>query len=287
MNAAAARVLAAVAVAAAAAVLAGPEPVAVTGGLLLALVLPGLAVTAVLFRGRTLTAVERTVLAPGLSLAVLVVAGLVMYVSGFALDRYAWTAATTAVALAALVPVAVPLPRAGAAKAALVTEMEIAELAAAAKLATVGIGEQRVRIRALPRLLPEPKPPLRRIGRQLIPMVLVLAVLTGAGWLSFVSSRHAYDVTVTALSATPPGALDAAGHRTVGVTATGLIAADGPYRLAVVGSAGTETDRRTVTADPGGTWTATLSVGGARCTINLYRAGDTTAYRTVSIAAAE
>ena len=111
MNALAARILAAVTVAAGAAVLVGPQPVSTAGGLLLGFVLPGLALTATLLRGRTLTPVERTMLAPALSLAVLVIAGLAIYLSGFVLNRIAWTSATVGVTLMALIVPGVPLPR--------------------------------------------------------------------------------------------------------------------------------------------------------------------------------
>jgi len=310
VNAPAARGLAAVTVLAAAAVLAGPPPAAIAGGLLLGLVLPGVALSAVLFRGRALTAVERSVLAPALSLAVLVIAGLVVYASGFALDRVAWTSATAVVTLLALVAPAVPLPRRTAARlaAARAVEAELTVLAAAATLAVQDsarpIGEQRVRltpgpgpdtdrVRVLlpPMVVPVPDVPrlgtlpLTRIARQLVPMVLVLAVLGGGGWLSVVSSRTSYDATVTALSAAPPGVADAAGNRTVVVTASGLVAADGPYRMTVGEAGGTGT--RTVPVPSGGRWTARLAVGRTRTTVSLYRASDDDAYRTLYIAAAE
>jgi len=89
---------------AAAALVAGPRPVAVPAGLLLALVLPGAAATAALFPGRAVSRVERLVLVPALSLAVLVVGGLGLYLCGVTLTRWPWvalTAGTTVVAAAA------------------------------------------------------------------------------------------------------------------------------------------------------------------------------------------
>jgi hypothetical protein len=284
-----ARVLAAATVAATVAVLAGPLPAAVAGGLLLATVLPGLALTALLFRGRRLSAVERTVLAPALSLAVLVLGGLLIYVTGFALDRVSWTSATAGVTLVSLVVPAIPLPRPSRVE----RHIEIAELAAAAKAATEsGVGEKRVRLTPGALLPPEmtelrpPKPPITRIVRQLLPMVLVVAVLAGAGWLSFDSSRSSYDQTVTALSAAPPGDADASGNRQVTITVSGLIAADGPYRIEVLnGTAPAVT--RTVAAGNATSWTITVSIGLDRATVNLLRAKDTAAFRTLYIAAAQ
>jgi hypothetical protein len=277
-------VLAAATVAATVAVLAGPLPAAVAGGLLLATVLPGLGLTAVLFRGRRLSAVERTVLAPALSLAVLVLGGLLIYVTGFALDRVSWTCATAGVTLVSLVVPAIPLPRPSTVE----RDIEIAELAAAAKAATEsGVGEKRVAL-LLPELTPvqPPKPPVARIVRQLLPMVLVLAVLGGAGWLSFGSSRSSYDQTVTALSAAPPGDADASGLRAVTITVSGLIAADGPYRIEVLNGTAT-TVTRTVAAGAATSWTTTVSIGLNRATVSLFRAKDTAAYRTLYIAAAQ
>lgn len=115
MNAAWSRALAVVCVAAAAAVLAGPDPAAVVGGLLLTLVLPGMAVTAVLFRGRDLSAVERVLLAPALSMALLIISGLLMYAVGIDLDRVAWTTATAGVTLFALLLSVLPARGAAAA----------------------------------------------------------------------------------------------------------------------------------------------------------------------------
>ena len=91
-----------------AAVLFASGPAAIAGGLLLALVLPGFAVTEFVLRGRTLARVERAVLAPALSLAVLVVAGLIIYVAGIALHRTAWTVATVGVTLLALAGATAP-----------------------------------------------------------------------------------------------------------------------------------------------------------------------------------
>jgi uncharacterized membrane protein len=90
------------------AVLLGPAPLAVVGGLLLGFVLPGLALTDILFRHRTLSAVERTVLAPALSLGVLVLSGLLLYVSGVHLDRTSWTLAAAGITVLALAVAAVP-----------------------------------------------------------------------------------------------------------------------------------------------------------------------------------
>ena len=303
-----------VTVASAAAALAGPAPLAVVGGLLLGFVLPGLALTAIIFRNRTLSAVERTVLAPALSLAVLVVGGLVLFVAGFDLDRTSWTLAAAGATLLALGLAAVP-DRVWQGEeseyeyeyvdADELTERERAGLSVGAETVRIQLGgdaptevipvvrEPAPKVRK-PRVLPGPFAPWSpeqkvergQLARQLLPMILVLAVLAGAGYLSFVSSYESYDVTVTALSAEPPGPVSASGERTVEVTASGLVAADGPYTVAVTDPAGARLVERPVAVDGDGTWTQTLSVpAGRRLTVGLFRAGDTTAYRTLIIAA--
>jgi hypothetical protein len=311
-----------VTVASAAAVLAGPAPIAVVGGLLLALVLPGLALTAIIFRHRTLSAVERTVLAPALSLAVVVVSGLLLHVADVRLDRLSWTLAAAGATLAALALAAVPgrvwqgeepefeyeyvdeedlperpddqsvgtetvhIPLPGTAEAA-------TELIPVVRDGSSAVAAPKVKA---PRVLPGPFAPwspeqkVRRgqLARQLLPMILVLAVLAGAGYLSFVSSYSSYDVTVTALSAEPPGPVNAAGERTVEVTAAGLVAENAPYTLAVSDGTGTRLLERPVTVDDDGTWTAALTLPAEdRLTVGLFRAGDTNAYRTLILAGAE
>jgi hypothetical protein len=294
----------------AAAALAGPAPLAAVGGLLLGFVLPGLALTAIIFRNRTLSAVERTVLAPALSLAVLVVSGLLLYVAGFALNRTSWTLAVAGATLLALALKAVPdrvwqgeeseyeyeyvdageLPAERAAGAETV-RIQLGDDAQTQVIPVVRDTAPKVR---KPRVLPGPFAPWSpeqrvergQLGRQLLPMILVLAVLAGAGYLSFVSSYSSYDVTVTALSAEPPVAAGAAGNRTVEVTASGLVAADGPYTVAVTDPDGARVLERAVAVDGDGTWTGALTVpAGERLTVGLFRAGDTTAYRSLIIAA--
>jgi hypothetical protein len=305
-----------VTVASAAAVLAGPAAAAVAGGLLLGLVLPGLALTAIIFRHRTLSAVERTVLAPALSLAVLVVSGLLLHVADFRLDRVSWTLAAAGATLAALALAAVPErvwqgeepeyeyeyvdeedlpePRDAVTVGAETVRIPLPGTAeAATELIPVIRDAPRVR---QPRVLPGPFAPwspeqkVRRgqLARQLLPMVVVLAVLAGAGYLSFVSSYSSYDVTVTVLSAGPPGPVDAAGDRVVEVTASGLVADDAPYTLAVSDGTGTRLLERPVAVDGDGTWTAALTLPAEdRLTVGLFRAGDTNPYRTLILAAVD
>ena len=297
MNTLLTRVLAGLTVAATAAVLAGPLPLAVAGGLLLGFVLPGAALTEALFRGRTLTSIERTTLAPALSMAVVIVAGLVIHACGADLDRVSWTVATAGVTLLALVVPAV-LPRRSPAVAEPAEEAprpvgeRLSHIQAAPGDVAV-IAEARTVVMSV--VPPEDEEQVaaegaqrRRLVRQLLPLVLVLAVLGGASWLSFGTSRETYETTVTALSAGPSGPVDAAGNRTVAVSVSGLIRTDGPYTLVVTGAPGTTATRRVIAVTGADEWTETLTMPAAqRMTVNLYRSGDTTAYRTLFISAVE
>jgi hypothetical protein len=307
-------VIAAATVASAAGVLAGPPATAIPGGLLLGFVLPGLALHNLIFRNRRQSAVERTVLAPALSLATLIVAGLGLYVAGFALDRSSWTLGVAGVTLAVLGLTAVP-------ERVWLGEEEEEEDDEPADAATEIIPAIRdgapppnpvppnpvppnpVPPKPVPPnpvppnpvppgpfAPPTPRPKVRTVQlvRQLTPMVLVVAILVGAGYLSYVSSNHNYDVTVTTLSAAPPGPSDAAGERVVTVTASGLVAADGPYTVIVTEPDGTRLGERQVPVDADGTWQAALRLPAAeRLTVRLFRAGDIVAYRTLYLAAEE
>ena len=306
------RVVAALAVAAGAAVLFAPQALAIAGGLLLGFVLPGMALLGVLFRRRALTAVERTVLTPALSMGVLIVAGLAIHVVGLRIDRLAWTVATVGVTLAAVLATRLlPPRRVRAADSAEPQPRPVGE-----KLVRIGVGENTVRLplnglaeantvaqantvvmSIVPAVLEEDeqraaaeeeKARRRRLLRQFLPLVAVAAVLAGASWLSFTTSRATHDTVVTALSATPSGPVNAAGNRTVRVSATGLVASDGPYTLSVTGPSGAATVKRTVSVTGDGTWSEALSLPGAqRMRVSLYRYGDTTAYRTLYLSAVD
>ena len=298
------RIVAGLALAGGAAVLFAPRPAAVAGGLLLAFVLPGMALLGVLFRRRALTAVERTVLTPALSMGVVIVAGLLIHVTGLRIDRLSWTVSTVGVTLAAVLAVRLLPHRRVRAVPAAEPERPVGE-----KLVRLAVGENTVRlppngiaeantvvmsiVPATPeedeqRAAAEEKARRGRLLRQFLPLLLVAAVLAGASWLSFDTSRTVHDEVVTALSATPSGPVDAAGNRTVRVSASGLVAVDGPYTLSVTGPSGTPTVRRTVTVTGDGTWSEALRLPGAqRMTVSLYRAGDTTAYRTLYISAVD
>ncbi|GAA2582929.1 hypothetical protein GCM10010435_70860 [Winogradskya consettensis] len=332
------------------AVLLGPQPLPIIGGLLLGLVLPGTALTGALLRDRTLTVVERVTLAPALSMAVLVIAGLVIYLCRLPLDRVTWTAATAGVTIAALIAALIPsrspagspitpgssgpdsagrdssgpgssgratsgsgsaaseLASSGHASSGHASSGHASSGAAAAGSAGGGAAGNSPRPRVVAaeptmteahtivmqvvpptteeRLAAEYRVKRNRLIKQSLPLLLVAAILGGASWLSFHTSRETYKTTVTALSAEPAGAVASDGNRTVVVSASGLLDEDAPYKVTVNPVAASTKASRTITASAAGTWRETLTIpGDERVTISLYRSGDTTAYRTISISA--
>jgi len=298
VNALVGRVVAALTVAAGAAVLLGPRPLAIAGGLLLAFVLPGMALIGAIFRRRDLTTVERIVLTPALGMGVMVLAGLAIYAVGLRIDRVSWTVATvgtTLVALAASWLVARRTPEPAPAAAGGPAAGHPARPAAGERAARPhGLGQDATVVISIAEVedaldvAAQEKAGRRRLVRQLLPLALVALVLGGAGWLSFTTSRTTHDTTVTALWAAPPGPVDTAGNRKVEVSAKGLLADDGPYTVRVLRASGKVTLTRTVPVTGDGTWTEALSMPGTqRMTVNLYRAGDTTAYRTLYLSAVD
>jgi hypothetical protein len=292
--------LAGVTAAAAAGVLSGYRPATVVAGLLLAFVLPGAALTGALFADRRqLAPTERIMLVPALSLAALVIGGLCAWALGAKLDRTTWLVLSAGITAAGLVVSVVRTARRG------VQPVPVPPVRPPAAPVPAAAGDQGVRVKLptredptliLPVFLdrdgifardssPWDRPAVRRVVRELLPLVLVGVLAGGASWLSVVTSVRTHDVTVTALSVAPPAATTADGKRVVRVTASGLGAA-GRYTVTVTSAVTRDTTRHSVVADADGRWAASLSVpGDERLTIGLYRAGETTAYRTVIVAA--
>ncbi len=288
-------VLAAMTVAAAAGVLYGPAAVQIPAGLLLAFALPGAGLTAVLFRTRSaLSGYERFTFIPALSLATLVLGGMLAWTFGLPLDRGTWLGVSGVVALLGLLAAAAWPAAEDPAHTAATAAVPIGAPAVADRGVRLPTNTDHALV--LPVDLDRQgvftedkswfnRPAGRRVTREIVPLVLVAALLGGAAWLSFANSRDVNDVDVVSLAASPPGPLTEAGEREVEVTAAGLPSRDTSYAVVVTGETGNEIERFQVTADVDGVWQTELSLPGEeRITIGLYRPGDTTAFRTVIIA---
>ncbi|GAA4937456.1 DUF1616 domain-containing protein [Actinoplanes utahensis] len=250
MNPVRAGVLAGLTVVASVAAGFGPLAVAAPAGLLLAFVLPGYAITAAMFR-REIGMVERSVLVPSLSLAVLVLGGLGLWAAGGHLNRAGWTLLCAVVTLIAI----------GVAFYRHAKDPE-------------ETGRIRFRISQ------------DRLIRDVLPLTLAVLLLAGAGVWSYADSVGTYDIRVSTLSAEPPGPAGADGARTVQISATGLASSAGPWSMVLTGDEGVEISRQAITPDTGGDWTGRLTVpGDERVTVNLFRGGETGAFRTLIIAA--
>lgn len=259
--------VAAATTAAAAGVSVGPTAVAVPAGILLAFALPGLALTAAAFRGRDLSTAERVILAPALSLALIVIGGLVLQAAGIGLERVSWTAATAGVTLVALVVAASPVrPR--------TAEPPPAEPVTTATQPDTDDG-------------PGADDAGRRFQLRLLPLVLAAVMLGAAGWFSFDNARDNATRTVTAMSVVRERPAANPQQRIVTIIVTGLIAADAPYTLVATGQGDSKVALRTIYG-AGGTWTGDLTVPGRdRISVNLFRSGQpAAAYRTVLLSPA-
>jgi hypothetical protein len=220
-----------------------PTAASVPAGLLLAAVLPGWALSTALLHRTRISTVERLVLVPALSLAVLVLGGLSMYTAGVKLDRASWTALTVGVTL-----VAAP------------------------------VGYLRVRRRAGAEAAARIQARLRVVARAAVPLAVAAALLVGAGWLSMRSALAQDDKPVTALSAVVTGT-DPAGRRTVLIDVTDGEPGQTTFDVRVTGPDGyrSEVD---VPLARGRHWSHTVDVPPGTVTIGLFRAGDASAYRS-------
>jgi uncharacterized membrane protein len=228
-----------------------PALVRVPAGLLLALVLPGLALTAVLFGTRRLSTVERLVLPPALSAAVLVLGGLALFAAGVPLGRVSWTALTAGVTVLA--------------SAGTLLQRRRQSVTETAMFGTVLVAE-RERMTA------------RSAFWRLVPLALAVLLVAGAAALAVRSTAAGHE-PFTALSLVPAGDRPA-------VVVTVHCEEDGPvgYSLRVQGANGYQ-QTFVVTLQPGSTWSRTLDVPRTgTVTADLFKGTTAVPYRTVHLA---
>lgn len=260
MNPVRAGVVAGLTVAASVAVEFGPLPLSLPGGLLLGFALPGFAIGEAIFRPgrRDVGVVERMMMVPALSLAVLVLGGLALWGAGGHLNRTSWMLVCAVSTLIAT-------------GAAYYRTLKAETPAEDGDGETAGDAKPAVRRSMQDRLI-----------REILPLTLAVLLVAGAGVWSYADSVNTYDVAVSTLSAQTPGPVDTDGNRAVQVTATGLAA--GEWTLVLSDPAGVEVGRQGVQPDGDGGWSGQVTMpGDERVTVGLFRGQEASAFRTLII----
>jgi len=240
-----------------------PAFVRVPTGLLLALALPGIALTAALFGGRALSTVERLVLPLALSFGVLILGGLGVYALGIALNRASWTTLTAGVTVIAGV------------STALWQRLRVPVSGPAASETTI-FGRVLV-----------PEQEKIRLGTafwRVVPLIVAVVMLVGAGAIALRSARDDH-AAYTSLSLVPaPDNAAHPGRRAVVLAVHCEEAGTTGYRLRVVGDNGF---RQTfdLTLQPGTDWSQTVQVPPTgTVTADLFKGSGSSPYRTVYLA---
>jgi len=256
-----AALMAVTAVAAMAVVLQFHGPAAVVAGLLLALVLPGFAITRALFPGRSLSHVERLTLAVTLSLATLAIGGILMFAGGARLSRLSWAELGAGVTLVATLVGYLRQRR-----------------REAANWSTVDTAEQG----AVP--LPAGRLSTGRAVLRLAPFALAALLIAGATALTWDSAQGQDAVAFTELSIVPAGPLSAdATEREVVIGVICHEQRTTQYTVKIH-----DTEKFAASYAPrirhGATWATTLTVPlTGQVIVDLFREGDTTPYRSVHL----
>jgi hypothetical protein len=240
-----------------------PAFVRVPTGLLLALVLPGVALTAALFGGRALSTVERLVLPPALSFAVLILGGLGVYALGVALNRASWTALTAGVTVIAGINTALWQRLRPSTASPSVTETAL--------IGRVLVPEQE-------------KVRLSTLFWRIVPLIVAVVMVVGAGaiaWRGANADHRAY----TSLSVVPAPDNEAhPGRRTVVLAVHCEEDGTTGYRLRVLGDNGFQATFD-LTLRPGTDWAQPLQVPPTgTVTADLFKGSGPSPYRTVYLA---
>jgi hypothetical protein len=243
-----------------------PGILAVPAGLGLVFVLPGLPLVRLLFRRRVLSGAERFALVPALSVATVIIGGIVLYALGARLTRGSWTALIVGVTV--LAAALVYLQRVRVARSGW-TNQDTAEFGT-----VLSAGTEQV--------------PLSRAALRLGPLILAAILLAGSGYVALRAAQHSA-TPFTTLSMVPgdkpaPVALGTA-RRDVLIEVTSAERADTSYTVRLSGQGGFS-QTLSVQLPPGGYWSQTVQVPfPGRVTVDLFRGADTAApYRTVFLA---
>jgi hypothetical protein len=236
----------------------------IAAGLLLAFVLPGIGAAAALFPNPRLPRIERIVVSAGMSLALLVVGGILVEVGGASLRPLTWSILTGGAAIVFI----------------LVRHVRWRRAFHAARLDD---GEHELDDPVTPGSNMRP-PSLSRTVRRLAPLVLVAALLGGASWIGWHSATAQGQDSFTALSMIPdddPNTTDQVRPLTIAVDCRELATTSYVLRVSGITTAAT---RFRFQLTPGEVWKQSLQVPAHnQITADLYRAGDTKPYRTVFV----
>lgn len=229
---------------------------AVPAGIMLTLLLPGVAIVQAIPATRVLSVAERAILSSALSLATIVLGGIVLHTAGIRLTKAAWGGLCLGVTLIAVV-------------VGMMTRRRV-PLAMPGRSARAGAGHGSGRGLGT-----------GSVAWRLVPFPVAIVLLAAASWLSFYSIRHQQQTPFTALWIAPTSEV---GRVTIGVdsyegrTVTFLVRVRTPTTpitslQMVLGS-----ERE---------WATTLDVPASeRIIVELYKDGeDSIPYRSVELAA--
>lgn len=246
-----------------------PRPAALAAGLLLTLVLPGAALTRALFPGRRISVAEWIMLVPGLSLATLALGGLGLAAAGVPLTRRWWILLVAGVTVVAAV--------AGQLRSWYATRHT-----RLAEQDTDQVEQAKPATATAPRSGGRERITFRRAVLRLLPLALAAGLVGGAGWYSLRSAEQHDREPFTALMMVPAFATEAPGPtRTVAIGIQCRERATTDYLIRIHGVDGFE-ERITARLRPNEDWARRVQVPSTgRVTVDLYRDGGTSPYRTV------
>jgi len=255
-----------------------PRPAALVAGLLLTLVLPGAALTRAFLPGRRLSVAEWIMLVPGLSLATLALGGLGLATAGVPLTRRWWILLVAVVTVVAAVAGQLRSWYA-ARRARLPVDRDIGQAGQGADPARHDAGPATT---TAPRSRTRERITFRRAVLRLLPLALAAGLLGGAGWYSLRSAEQHDREPFTALVMVPAFATEAPGPtRTVAIGIQCRERATTDYLIRIHGVDGFE-ERITARLRPNEDWARRVQVPSTgRVTVDLYRDGGTSPYRTV------
>ena len=247
----------------------GPSVIAIAFGLIFALVLPGYAITRLLGHARDLSRVEELFCIPALSMASIIIGGLVIDVAGFTLTRSTWAVFLAGVTEAALVLDLILPSRTHAEAADSVPSNSTSPDAGTATVRTAVPSRRRLsgRARGL-------------IVGGLLAMTAVVAVMTMVvGEKDAVATQPP---AATAIGMVPAFATEAPGStRTVSLYVWNGEGAQTTFIIRLTGT-GKFTDTIRATVYDNSQWSGRAKVPSTgKVTAELFRPGDKTPYRTV------